>query len=91
LDRISDYESEHLGSSPNGGTMNLRNYIPKESLRRGDKVTYISFDKKEHGIIKNMSDEHHVFVVYNCAGNWNKYEDYTAARTELSDLVPGWR
>jgi len=56
----------------------------------GDKVTYRSFDKVEHGIVKRLSDENHVFVVYHCAGNWDRYFDYTAARTNICDLDPGW-
>jgi hypothetical protein len=56
----------------------------------GDKVTYKSFNKIEHGIVKRLSDENHAFVVYHCAGNWDRYFDYTAARTDIRDLVPGW-
>ena len=33
----------------------------------GEKVTYCNTHKKEHGIIKNISDEENYFVVYNCA------------------------
>jgi len=56
----------------------------------GQRVTYLSFGKVEHGIVKSISDAEHVFVVYHCDGNWNRYFDYTAARTEICDLVPGW-
>jgi hypothetical protein len=59
-------------------------------MQIGQKVTYISFGKVEHGIVKSLSDAEHVFVVYHCDGNWDRYFDYTAARTEISDLVPGW-
>jgi len=59
-------------------------------MKIGDCVTYVSFGKKEHGIVKSLSDENHVFVVYHCAGNWGRYFDYTAARTEIGDLLPGW-
>ena len=59
-------------------------------MQIGDKVTYLSFGKVEHGIVKSISDADHVFVVYHCAGNWDRYFDYTAARTEISDLVLGW-
>ena len=69
--------------------MNLRNH-PKE-FEEGDKVTYISYNKKEHGIIKSIPDQEHAFVVYNCAGLWDKYKGYTAARTEIKDLVQGWK
>jgi hypothetical protein len=59
-------------------------------MKIGQKVTYRSFGKLEHGIVKSLSDAEHVFVVYHCAGNWDRYFDYTAARTEIKDLVIGW-
>jgi len=59
-------------------------------MQIGQRVTYLSFGKVEHGIVKSLSDAEHVFVVYHCAGNWDRYFDYTAARTEINDLVPGW-
>jgi hypothetical protein len=58
----------------------------------GDKVTYIGITKKEHGIIKSMCDDgRHCFVVYNCNGEWYKYIDYTAIKTNKSDLTNGWQ
>jgi hypothetical protein len=57
-------------------------------MNEGDEVTYIP--KMEHGIVKGLSDQDHVFVVYHCAGDWDHYRDYTAARTRIKDLVPGW-
>ena len=56
----------------------------------GQKVTYVSFGKEEPGIVKSLSDSDHVFVVYHCGGNWDRYFDYTAARTRVSDLRLGW-
>ena len=56
----------------------------------GDKVTYKSFGELEHGIVKSLSDSEHVFVVYHCDGDWSRYSDFTAARTRIADLVPGW-
>lgn len=56
----------------------------------GQKVTYLSFGQVEHGVVKSLSDEEHVFVVYHCDGNWDRYSEYTAARTRICDLVPGW-
>lgn len=61
-----------------------------EDLEIGTKVTYSSYNKREFGIVKSKSDEEHVFVVYHCAGNWDNYEDYTAARTNIKDLKLGW-
>ena len=59
-------------------------------MKVGQKVTYHSFDKDEQGIVKILSDDYHVFVVYNCADNWDRYFDYTAARTRIADLTIGW-
>lgn len=59
-------------------------------MQIGQRVTYLSFVKAEHGIIKSISDSEHVFVVYHCDGKWDQYFNYTAARTAISDLVPGW-
>lgn len=62
------------------------------TMKAGDKVTYVSdHGTLEHGIIKSVQDEDHIFVVYNCAGNWDRIEDYTAARTHRRDLVEGWK
>jgi len=61
----------------------------KERIKEGIKVTYLR-DRKEKGIIKSISDNKHVFVVYNCGGNWDDYKNYIAARTEISDLKLGW-
>ena len=57
----------------------------------GDKVTYIKSHKKERGIVKSISDNKHVFVVYHCGDDWKYYKNYTAARTRISDLVLGWK
>ena len=64
-------------------------------LRVGDKVHYQPEhygEDYENGIIKEIP-EHNldaVRVVYNCAGNWKKYKDYTSALTNLRDLKLGW-
>lgn len=62
-----------------------------DNLKPGDTVTYNPGHKKEKGIVKSIQDEEHVFVVYNCGGNWDNYENYTAARTPIEDLEKGWR
>lgn len=60
-------------------------------LKSGDKVTYVTPYKKEKGIVKSVPDDRHAFVVYNCEDDWDSYENYTAARTRIEDLKPGWR
>lgn len=61
-------------------------------IKPGDKVTYTSpHGKKENGMVKSLSgDGKAAFVVYHCNGEWSRYKDYTAARTELEDLEEGW-
>ena len=56
----------------------------------GDKVTYVTSHKQEHGMVKSISDDEHVFVVYKCADEWSRYMEYTAARTRIDSLVRGW-
>lgn len=61
-------------------------------MEAGQKVTYVSpHGKMEHGIVKSVSGKDHVFVVYHCCNDWDRYGDYTGERTAISDLVVGWR
>ena len=39
----------------------------------------------EKGRIKSWNDKF-IFVVYKCDGNWDKFQDYTAAATDPKDL-----
>ena len=57
----------------------------------GDHVTYVTPVNTERGIVKSVPDDEHAFVVYNCAGEWDRYQEYTAARTRVDDLKPGWQ
>ena len=64
----------------------------------GDKVYYQpdhykAEDKYENGIIKEVPDSQldSVRVVYNCAGDWKNYQDYTSALTNVRDLYSGWK
>lgn len=65
-------------------------------LNRGEKVHYIPFDgcsvsEMENGVVKRMNnDGTAAFVVYNCNGEWDKIDNYTAASTSLTDLKLGW-
>ena len=66
-------------------------------LRVGDKVyyqpPYYGEDKWENGIVKEIPEftTTSVRVVYNCAGDWNNYKDYTSALTNITDLKLGWK
>jgi len=71
--------------------------IDISKLRIGNKVRYhpehYRPNEWENGIIKEIREEKMdgVWVVYNCAGNWDRYEDYTSALTSLRDLKLGWK
>jgi len=66
-------------------------------LHVGDEVHYQPEhygDKKwENGLVKEIREDviDSVWVVYNCAGNWHRYTDYTSAKTNLRDLKLGWK
>lgn len=68
-----------------------------ETWSVGDKVHYQpehykKDDMFENGIIKSIrNDLEGAFVVYNCGGMWNDYENYTAASTSFRDLKKGWK
>jgi hypothetical protein len=71
--------------------------INQAELKVGDKVYYQpphmeALGEYENGIVKEIPE--HTFdavrVVYNCAGNWENFRNYTSALTELSDLYLGW-
>ena len=63
----------------------------------GDHVHYqpnhYGEDRWENGIVKEIRVEQPdvAWVVYNCAGNWDRYMDYTSACTNLRDIKEGWR
>lgn len=64
-----------------------------DEKRPGLKVTYIGNPHKgpEKGIIKSIpQDQNYRFVVFNCAGNWENYQNYTAAKCHISELKMGW-
>lgn len=69
--------------------------MKQSDLKVGDKVTYVAKhigDRTEIGIVKEIPEHtlDAVRVVYNCAGNWHEYQNYTSALTDLSDLQIGW-
>ena len=66
-------------------------------LSVGDKVHYqpeqYGKDRWENGRVKVIQEGNteSVFVVYNCAIDWENFKDYTAALTNKRDLYMGWR
>ena len=39
----------------------------------------------EHGRLKSWNDKY-IFVVYKCAGEWNRFQEFTGVATEPKDL-----
>lgn len=67
--------------------------LEQKDLSVGQKVHYApDHGKIENGIIKEIPEhtQAEVRVVYNCGGNWDHYENYTSALTNLRDLRLGW-
>jgi len=57
----------------------------------GDKVAYVSDSGLiENGIVKSQAPDGGYFVVYNCGGDWENYQNYTGAKTDDRDLVGKW-
>lgn len=42
--------------------------------------------EKERGRIKGWNDKY-IFVVYKCAGEWHRFQDFTGQATDPQDLV----
>lgn len=66
-----------------------------QKLSVGQKVHYKPNhykEKYENGLIKEIPDwsVDSVRVVYNCAGNWKEYKNYTSVLTNIRDLHLGW-
>jgi hypothetical protein len=66
-------------------------------MHPGDTVLYIvpqspgnNMPRTQKGIILSIADDEHAFVVYDCGGEWLNYQDYTAAKTNVKQLVLGW-
>lgn len=62
----------------------------KMKIKSGQKVTYVTDYRKEQGIVKSISNDDYVFVVYHCNEDWDNYSNYTAERTRIKDLKLGW-
>lgn len=46
----------------------------------------------EKGIVKEIPEhtDQAVRVVYHCGGDWDNYQNYTSALTDIKDLWLGW-
>lgn len=72
--------------------------IDISKVKVGDKVCYqpsqyVEQDKWENGMVKEIPDHTNtaIRVVYNCAGDWDNFKDYTGCLTNINDLTLGWK
>lgn len=71
--------------------------MEQSDLKVGSKVRYrpehFEFGKFENGIVKEIPThtDDAVRVVFNCDDDWDNYQNYTSALTNLRDLWHGWR
>lgn len=71
----------------------INSYFNNYTFKPGDKVTYVPLHgEPEHGIVKVINEDipDHVFVVFNCAGQWENYEHYTSQQVDTVFLIHGW-
>lgn len=63
--------------------------ISKKDLKPSDVGRWVVFTplhgEPKKGRIKSWNDRW-IFVVYKCAGNWDKFKDYTGCATDSSAL-----
>ena len=65
-------------------------------FKPGDKVHYVANGVSFPGIVRSTSkaffasENDEYFVVFDCDDDWDNYQDYTAIRTKIVDLKPGW-
>lgn len=55
----------------------------------GDKVTYTFSLTPENGIVKSIKGDR-IFVVFECGGDWDNSQQYTAAGVSPNALQKGW-
>lgn len=74
-----------------------RKGIKKSYAKPGNKVHYVPFigandSMIENGIIKSNNEgmDGHCFVVFNCANDWDNYDQYTGANCKYDFLRKGW-
>lgn len=78
-------------------TAKYKKMIDIAKLKIGDRVHYVRDnapeDQYENGMVKEIPDHTNdsVRVVYNCAGDWNNFKNYTSALTRLENLRIGWK
>jgi hypothetical protein len=71
--------------------------IDISKIKIGDRVSYRPFkgcdpSLIENGMVKEIPDHTNdsIRVVFNCAGEWNNFADYTSQLTSIDQLEIGW-
>ena len=71
--------------------------LTQADFRVGMQVTYRASHLPlcapgEKGIVKEIPEHttDAVRVVYHCGGEWDRYQDFTSALTNIEDLWLGW-
>ena len=65
--------------------------IDLAQLRKSDIGRWVKYqsqggDKIEQGRVKSWNNEF-IFVVYNCGGEWQTFQNFTGAATKPKDLI----
>lgn len=60
-------------------------------FKPGDRVNYANSNgRRENGVVKKCTNQLCTYVVFNCGGDWEHYESYTAEACQDWLLSPGW-
>lgn len=96
---IIDFLNKHEKLSDRNYKRYMLAEQPITLLNVGDKVSYVEHIDgtivgtiSQHGKIKSYynKDINKIYVVFDCADNWDKYQDYTAQLTDIKQLKIGW-
>jgi hypothetical protein len=72
--------------------------IDLAKARVGDRVHYIPYEgcdesSIQNGLVKEIPEHTNseVRVVFNCAGDWDNFQNYTSQLTSVRKLRMGWK
>lgn len=52
----------------------------------GSWAVYHSYGKPEIGRISSIGEKH-IYIVFNCGGNWGVFQNYTGQATKPEDII----
>ena len=66
--------------------------VNTEGLLPGSTVMYrkASTAAPQRGVVKEVIDNQHAFVVYHCNNEWEQFRKYTGQHTNVKYLSEGW-